>query len=180
MPKRNESDLIERAKTYEEAALSELYWRHAEAIFRYIHYRISDQIVAEDLVSEVFVRALEALPGYQDSGRPFVAWLYRIAHARVVDHYRRQQVRKAVPLDEHLLADEWTNPEQLIDKRVNEQQVRKALADLTDEQQQVISFRFMAQYSVAEVAQIMGKTEGAIKALQHRGLAALRRLLDKD
>lgn len=180
MPKSDESGLIERAKAYDKMAISELYQRHAEAVFRYIYYRVSDQTVAEDLVGEVFVRALEALPGYQDSGTPFVAWLYRIAHARVVDHYRRQKVRKVALLNDDLLADDQSSPEHSIDDQIDAQQIQQALAHLTEEQQQVISFRFIAQYSVAEVAQIMKKTEGAVKALQHRGLAALRHLLAKD
>ena len=174
----NESQLIERAKTYDAEALSELYRRHADAIFRYIFYRVGDRSVAEDLVGDVFVRALEGLSSYQDTGRPFEAWLYRIAHARVVDYYRRQKVRRATPLDEQVTADGSSDPDQLAVQRDDVRRVWEALARLTDEQQQVISLRFIAGYSTAEVAQALGKTEGAVKALQHRGLASLRRLLE--
>ncbi len=174
----SESQLIERAKTYDAQALSELYRRHADAIFRYVFYRVGDRSVAEDLVGDVFVRALEGLPSYQDTGSPFEAWLYRIAHARVVDHYRRQKVRRAAPLDEKLAADEGTDPDRLAAHQDDLRRVWEALALLTDEQQQVISLRFIAGYSTVEVAQALGKTEGAVKALQHRGLASLRRLLE--
>lgn len=173
-----ESRLIERAKAYDEEALSELYQRHADLIFRYIFYRVGDRAVAEDLVGDVFVRALEDLPAYQVTGVPFQAWLYRIAHARVVDHYRRQQVRRAAPLDEQLPAGEKADPDHLAGDRDEARRAWAALGHLTDEQQQVIALRFLAGFSLAEVARAIGKTEGAVKALQHRALASLRRLLE--
>jgi RNA polymerase sigma-70 factor (ECF subfamily) len=175
-----ESRLIERAKACDEEALGELYRRHANAIFRYVYYRVGDQAVAEDMVGDVFVRALEALPSYQDTGRPFEAWLYRIAHARVVDHYRRQSSRRVAPLDERLAADEETDPHQLAAFRDESCQAWAAVSRLTDDQQQVVSLRFIAGYSTAEVARLLGKTEGAVKALQHRALASLRRLLEVE
>ena len=176
----SESRLIERAKACDKEALGELYRRHANAIFRYVYYRVGDQAVAEELTGDVFVRALEALPSYQDTGRPFEAWLYRIAHARVVDHYRRQSRRNVEPLGEGLAADEETNPHQLAAFRDESRQAWEAVRRLTDDQQQVISLRFIAGYSTAEVAGILGKTEGAVKALQHRALASLRRLLETE
>jgi RNA polymerase sigma-70 factor (ECF subfamily) len=173
----SESHLIKKAKTYDTEALSELYRRHADAIFRYVYYRVGDQVVAEDLVGDVFVRMLEGLPSYQDTGRPFEAWLYRIAHARVVDHYRREKARRGTSVDEELAAGEEGNPDRLAAHRDDTRRVWEALVDLTDDQQQVISLRFLAGYSTAEVAKLLGKTEGAVKALQHRALASLRRLL---
>jgi len=155
-----------------------LYRRHADAVFRYVYYRVGDREVAEDLVGEVFVRALEGLPAYQDTGTPFEAWLYRIAHARVVDYYRRQKVRRAAPLDESLASSEEPDLSQLAAQRDDVRRVWNAVRHLTDDQQQVISLRFIAGYSTAEVASVMGKTEGAIRALQHRALASLRRLLE--
>ncbi len=174
----DESQLIKRAKSYDARALSDLYRRHADAVFRYVYYRVGDREVAEDLVGDVFVRALEGLPAYQDTGTPFEAWLYRIAHARVVDYYRRQKVRRAAPLDESLASGEETDLSHLAAQRDDVRRVWDALRHLTDDQQQVISLRFIAGYSTAEVASVMGKTEGAIRALQHRALASLRRLLE--
>jgi RNA polymerase sigma-70 factor (ECF subfamily) len=174
----SESHLIKKAKTYDTEALSELYRRHADAIFRYVYYRLGDEVVAEDLVGDVFVRMLEGLPSYQDTGRPFEAWLYRIAHARVVDHYRREKARRSTSVDEELAAGEEGDPDRLAAHRDDARRVWKALVDLTDDQQQVISLRFIAGYSTAEVAKLLGKTEGAVKALQHRALASLRRLLE--
>ena len=174
----DESQLIKRAKSYDAGALSDLYRRHADAVFRYVYYRVGDREVAEDLVGDVFVRALEGLPAYQDTGTPFEAWLYRIAHARVVDYYRRQKVRRAARLDESLASGEETDLSHLAAQRDDVRRVWDALRHLTDDQQQVISLRFIAGYSTAEVASVMDKTEGAIRALQHRALASLRRLLE--
>jgi RNA polymerase sigma-70 factor (ECF subfamily) len=176
----SESRLIERAKACDEEALGELYRRHADAIFRYVYFRVGDQAVAEDMLGDVFVRALEGLPSYQDTGRPFEAWLYRIAHARVVDHYRRQRSRNVAPLDEELAAGEEADPHQLAAFREESRQAWEAVNCLTEDQQQVISLRFIVGYSTAEVASLLGKTEGAVKALQHRALASLRRLLEVE
>lgn len=174
----SESHLIKRAQDYDSEALSELYRRHANAIFRYVYYRVGDREAAEDLVGDVFVRALESLPSYQDTGKPFEAWLYRIAHARVVDYYRRQTARQVAPLEERLTDSEEADPDHLAAHRDDVRRAWEALIHLTDDQQQVIALRFIAGYSVAEVAELLGKTESAVKALQHRALASLRRLLE--
>jgi RNA polymerase sigma-70 factor (ECF subfamily) len=175
-----EAGLIERAKAYDQAALSDLYQRHAERIFRYVYYRVGNRMVAEDLTGEVFVQALEALPAYEHTGAPFSAWLYRIAHARIVDYYRRQKIRRTTPLDDQLPANNKADPGQTIAEQDAAHRAWTALPYLTDEQQQVLSLRFIAGYSIAEIARTMDRTEGSVKALQHRGLAALRRLLEKD
>lgn len=180
MRKVDQSRLIERAKAYEEEAISELYHLYADTIFRYVYYRINERNVAEDLVSDVFVRMLQGLPSYQDTGAPFEAWLYRIAHARVVDYYRRQKVRQTVPLSEGVYAGELADPDYLAGNRDEAHRVFQTLTQLTEEQQQVISLRFIAGYSGEQIARALGKTEGAVKALQHRALAALRRLLEHE
>ena len=176
----SESQLIEKAKACDEEALSELYRRHANTVFRYVYYRVGDREVAEDLVGDVFVRALEGLPSYRHTGVPFEAWLYRIAQARVIDHYRRQAVRRVAPLDEQLPDGEETSPDRVAAQSDEVRRAWEALTRLTDEQQQVISLRFIAGRSTAEVAALLGKTEGAVKALQSRALASLRRLLEAE
>jgi RNA polymerase sigma-70 factor (ECF subfamily) len=176
----SESRLIERAKAYDAEALSELYHRHANAIFRYVYHRVGNQAVAEDMLSDVFVRALEGLPAYRDTGRPFEAWLYRIAQARVVDYYRQRSRRQITSLDERLAAGDEADPRMLAANRDDSRRAWEAVNRLTEEQQQVISMRFIAGYSTQEVASLLGKTEGAVKALQHRALASLRRLLEDN
>jgi RNA polymerase sigma-70 factor (ECF subfamily) len=173
-----ESHLIKKAKSYDAEALSELYRRHADTVFRYVFYRVGDRQAAEDLVGDVFVRALEGLSAYQDTGSPFEAWLYRIAHARVVDYYRRQESRRAASLDERLVANGESDLSQWVAQREDVRRIWDALRHLTDDQQLVISLRFIAGYSTAEVARVMGKNEGAIRALQYRALASLRRFLE--
>lgn len=174
----SESLLIERARDYDAQALAELYRRYAGAVFRYVYYRVGVPEVAEDLVADVFVRAIEGLPAYQDTGSPFKAWLYRIAHARLVDYYRREEVRRTMPLDEQIAASAKAGPDELAADRDEARRIWAALPQLTSEQQLVISMRFLAGFSTAEVAEVLEKTEGAIRALQHRALASLRRLLE--
>ncbi|HMO57965.1 MAG TPA: sigma-70 family RNA polymerase sigma factor [Roseiflexaceae bacterium] len=170
--------MIERARALEAEALNELYRRYADAVFRYIFYRINDTAAAEDLTGDVFVKAIEGLPSYQVTGKPFEAWLYSIAHARVIDYYRRQQVRRTTPLNEALAAGDGTNPDTLVVQRDDVRRVQAALKQITEEQQQVVLLRFINGHSLLEVAEILGRSEGAIKALQHRALAALRRVLE--
>jgi len=170
----DESDLIRRARQRDADAFSELYRRHVDRIYRYLLLRVNDDTVAEDLTSEVFVRALESLASYEDRGAPFAAWLYRIAKARVIDHWRRLQ-RTDVSL-------EASDLDVAIELPVGDVVAYKALAGalrhLTDEQQEVIILKFVEGLSIAEVAKITGRTEGAVKALQHRALATLARLMD--
>jgi RNA polymerase sigma-70 factor (ECF subfamily) len=176
----SESRLLARAQAYDADALTELYRRHADGLFRYIYFRIRDRAAAEDLVGDVFVKAIEDLPGYREIGRPFEAWLYAIARARVIDYYRRQSVRRTAVLNEHLLAAPEEQPDQQLIERDDAQRARAALDHLTEEQQQVVSLRFYVGRSLAEVAALMGKTEGSVKSLQHRALASLRRMLEHE
>jgi RNA polymerase sigma-70 factor (ECF subfamily) len=172
-----EAELIRRAKGLEEAALGELYRRHADDIFRYIYYRVGDENVAEDITSDVFVRMLQGLPNYTYRGAPFSAWLYRIAHARVVDHFRRQKVRDHLPLDERLPSTEQ-RPESAVELEEEHRTLLEAIGQLTEDQQQVLVLKFIEGFSNIEVATILGKTEGAVKSLQHRALASLQRILE--
>lgn len=177
MQEETERQLIERAKAYDEAALSTLYRRHADDIYRYIYYRVGNKEIADDLVGDVFINMLEGLSSYEYTGAPFEAWLYRIAHARVVDYYRRQEVRQTAPMDEQLPDDARINPDTLAGARDNFRRAWKAMQRLTNDQQHVLALRFFAGYSIAETAEVLDKSEGAVKALQYRALGTLRRLL---
>lgn len=177
MQEETERQLIERAKAYDEQALDKLYRRHADDIYRYIYYRVGDSSTAEDLVGDVFINMLEGLASYEYTGAPFESWLYRIAHARVVDHYRRQEVRQTTELDEGLAGDERVNPDTLAGSRDRFRRAWDAMQRLTNDQQHVLALRFFAGYSVAETAEVLGKTEGAVKSLQYRALVSIRRLL---
>jgi len=175
----DESLLIERAKRYDQKAISELYKRHVQDIYRYIYYRVGDVNVAEDLTAEVFLRALEGLAGFTYRGVPFSAWLYRIAHARVMDHFRQQARRELLPLDERLVAT-GKGPQATVEARLDCEELQSAIAQLTTDQQQVIILKFVEGLSNAEAARILGKTEGAVKALQHRALNSLQRTMRRE
>jgi RNA polymerase sigma-70 factor (ECF subfamily) len=173
----DEATLIARAKQFDRTAIAELYRRYVQRIYRYVYYRVGDESTAEDLTAEVFLRALESLETYSYRGVPFVAWLYRIAQARVADYHRRWARRgEALPLDERLVSEE-EGLATLAERRETYEGLYVALQQLTMEQQQVIALKFLAGLNNAEVAYVLNKTEGAVKALQHRALASLQRFL---
>lgn len=169
--------LVERAQGGEQEAYGELYERLAPQIYRYIYYRVGGNThLAEDLTEDVFLKLLEKLDRYEDRGLPFTAWLYRIAHNHVTDHFRRQASLAVVSIDEQWsLADERALG--TLDTALTSDILAKALRRLTDDQRQVIVLRFLEDRSIAETATILGKTEDGTKKAQMRGLAGLRRIL---
>jgi len=176
---KDELSLIERAKRYNRKAISELYKRHVQSIYRYIYYRVGDVNVAEDLTADVFLKALEGLEGFTYRGIPFSAWLYRIAHARVMDHFRKQARRELLPLDERLAAT-GKDLQATVEAQLYHEELQLAVAQLTTDQQQVIILKFVEGLSNAEVARILGKSEGAVKSLQHRALSSLQRIMRRE
>jgi RNA polymerase sigma-70 factor (ECF subfamily) len=174
----DEAQLIQRARQGDLAAVSELYNLHVDRIYQYVRYRTGDDQTAEDVTAEVFLRAIESLGSYNDQGAPFVAWLYRIAHARIIDYWRSSKRQQTAPLDDPLLQDGLVAADDAIDIDILQHQLlRSALQQLTDDQQNVIILKYSQGLSNAEVALVLGKTEGAIKALQRRALESLARIL---
>lgn len=173
---RDERFVIQCAQTGDADAIAELYRRHAPAIFRYVSFRMNDQAVAEDLTGDVFLEMVQALHRYTERGAPFAAWLFRIAHDRVMDHHRRQARRPTVPLSDSL-SDEAPSPEAQAAHQAEAFGLQAAMSGLTDEQRTVLQLRFLEDHSVEMTARIMRKTPGAIKALQHRALSRLGRRL---
>jgi RNA polymerase sigma-70 factor (ECF subfamily) len=173
-----EAVLVKHAVTGAADAFGELYQLYLDSIYRYIYYRTGDTSDAEDLTEQVFLKAWEALPGYKRRGNPFTSWLYRIAHNIVIDHHRRQKTAVSMALTEEvdLVSEEPTSLEQVI-KAEEAAALAAAIAQLPDEQQQVIVLRFIEGWKHAEVAHIIGKSEGACRIIQHRALTALNRLL---
>ena len=177
--KTGESQLLKRAKSFDEAALAELYDRYAPKAYAYIYRRVSDPVVAEDLTSDLFLRVVRAILNEHTWKTSFQAWLYRIAHNLVVDHYRRQPDSPAVPLDESLITAQG-NPVTLAEASMDSEQLRAALFLLTPEQQEVLALRFGEGLTAREVGEILDKSTGAVEALQRRGIAALKRILAGD
>ena len=175
---RGEARLIQRAQQGDRQAQGELYERHVDPIYRYVRTRVRDDAVAEDLTAEVFIKALEGLSEYEARGYPFQAWLYRIARARTVDYWRRQERRREVALEE-TLPTEGSHPEELVEMQDQWGRAMDLVAQLTDDQQDVLILRFIGELTLSEVAEALGKTTGSVKSLQHRALASLARLLDE-
>ena len=168
---KDEARLIQRAREGDPAAFAEIYDRHQPAIYRYIFYRVSDVATAEDLTSEVFVRLVEKSHHLAYRGRPLLAWLYTIARNLVTDYHRRGGRATMLPLDERLVAS-TTNPEEAPERALTQQRLAAAIAHLTEDQRQVILIKFFEGLANETVARTLGKSIGAVKALQHRGLAA--------
>ena len=173
----DEHALLERAKKCDAAALGELYDRYAGKIFAYILYRVGNEELAEDLTANVFIKMLKAIRSSKAWEHSFSGWLYRIAHNAVVDYFRRNDYDKNLPLDERLVAATG-DPLSAVEHTMTAESIRKALFCLTDEQQLVIVLKFFQGLSNLQAAEAMGKTEGAIKSLQYRALASLRRHLE--
>lgn len=173
----DEETLVRRARERDEEAFARLYEEYFDRIFRYIAVRIGDRIEAEDMTQQVFINALRAISSYQMKGIPFSAWLFRIAHNQVVDYLRKKQKRATVPLNEDLLVSSGRNPQQIAEQNLDIEQLVSATKRLTDAQREVISLRFAGELSIRQVANIMGKSQGAIKALQHSAIVALRKVL---
>lgn len=171
--------VIERAREGDAGALTELYEQHYESIWNYFVYRVGDRALAEDLTSEVFVRMVRYLAGYRLSGRPFLAWLYTIARNLLIDERRKGGQATLEPLEEGLCSDN-PGPQAWVDGRLRVRQLASALQSLTETQRQVIIGRFIEERSISEVATLLHRSEGSVKALQHRGLAALRRAFERD
>jgi len=173
-----DSELVIRAKAGDQGAFTAIYERYSAAIYRYIYFRVGEAELAEDLQAEVFLRMLEGMERYEDRGWPISAWLYRIAHDRTVDTMRRRRNRQHVPLE--AWSGTCDGPDSMVDVRLDHEELNRVLNDLTDEQRQVIRLRFMADMSVQEVAEKLGRTEGSVKALQHRGIQSLARRLSAN
>jgi RNA polymerase sigma-70 factor (ECF subfamily) len=174
-----EALLLERAKEYDLVALGEIYDTYSIKIYNYVYRRLGDVHLAEDITADVFVRMLEALQHKKFAKICLSAWLYRIAHNLIVDHFRRTSREELFSLDEQLMAASL-NTADAVKRRLAQQQLRAAISRLPETQQQVIMLKFVEGLSNAEVAQVLGKTNGAVKALQHRALASLRRILEEQ
>lgn len=175
----SEESLIARAQQGDAEAVVQLYEAHAPAVFRYIYFRVRHRQVAEDITADVFVRMVEALPTFEYRGRPFAAWLFRVAHDRVVDHHRRAALRRSEALPDTLV-DAGADTEAAATAIQVTADLLDRLAELTDEQQAVLQLRFIEGYSLEQTAALLGKTQGAVKGLQHRALRQLARWLNRE
>jgi RNA polymerase sigma-70 factor (ECF subfamily) len=171
-------DLVRRVRAQDPHAFDELYSRYSPRVFGYLFQRLNgDAEEAEDLTADVFAKVYEKIDGFQPQGAPLSAWVFRIAHNRLIDSVRRRPRQTLIALDD---APEITSGPVFagIDQQVALDQIKLGLTRLTNEQRQVVVLRFLEGKSLAETAEIVRRNEDAVKKLQARGLASLRRGLE--
>ncbi len=169
--------LVERAQAGDRRALEELYLLHFDRIYSYLHMSVGNRHDAEDLTTQTFLKMLESIARFRWRAAPFSAWLFRIAHNLAMDHFRgtrRWQPEEDVP--EPPGSEEASAEDQAM-YEIGRQSMLELIEKLSTEQQQVLTLKFVFNFPNAEVATILGKTEGAIKSLQHRALVSLQKQL---
>jgi RNA polymerase sigma-70 factor (ECF subfamily) len=175
----SEPNLIARARQGESQAWAEIYEEFFGKIYRFIFFKIGSQEEAEDLSSRVFLKAIESVGSFRWRGVPLSAWLFRIASNLVIDHHRRAASQRRY-IEQAPEPDPLPSAEEEAVKAVERDEVRRAVAQLTTAQQEVINLRFGAELSTAETAQAMKKSLAAVKALQHSALGNLRKIMSTE
>ena len=172
-------ELVARAQKGDRDALEELYLIHFDRIYSYLHVSVGNRHDAEDLTTQTFLRMLESIGKFRWQSAPFSAWLFRIAHNLAMDHFRatrRWQPEEEVPEPD---PDESTSAETGALESIGRKSMLELIEELSPEQQQVLTLKFVFNFPNAEAATILGKTEGAIKSLQHRALVSLQKQLQR-
>jgi RNA polymerase sigma-70 factor (ECF subfamily) len=167
--------LVERGQKGDRGALEELYLIHFDRIYGYLHVSVGNRHDAEDLTTQTFLKMLEKIGTFRWRSAPFSAWLFRIAHNLAMDHFRsrrRWQPEEEVPEPR---GEEEPSAEAAAMHTIGRESLARLIEDLSPEQQQVLTLKFVFNFPNAEVAAILGKTEGAVKSLQHRALASLQK-----
>ncbi len=173
--------IVGRAQDGDGEAFGELYDRYVGLVFRYVYYRVGDRSLAEDFTSETFLRALRRIATYTWQGRDFGAWLVTIARNLMADHFKSSRFRLEVTTDDLADADRREEgPERSVVSSMMNEDLLAAVKELGAEQQECIVLRFLQGLSVAETAQVMGKNDGAIKAMQYRAIRTLARKVPRD
>ena len=176
----DEVQIVQRAQAGDRDAFAALHDRYRQAIYTYLYYRVNDRDAADDLTAEVFVRMVEKIDRYRPRGKPFIAWLYTIARNLLTDYYRKQgRDAENLPLEDLPLASSH-NPGAEAERSLTAECLGRAIRQLTEDQRLVIIGKFIEGRSNAEIARILEKTEGSVKSLQHRALAALKRVIERE
>jgi RNA polymerase sigma-70 factor, ECF subfamily len=175
----NEEETLARASKGDRDAFGQLYERYMERIFNYVYYRTGNTHDAEDLTARVFQRAMNHIKNYTDRGVPFSAWLYRIAHNLVANWHRDRSRKQEIPLDDMpILPSKGDHPEKNLVRSQEQDALLRMIRKLPGERQNLLILKFVENMSNAEIGQIMGRSEGAVKSLYHRTLLALRDQLE--
>jgi RNA polymerase sigma-70 factor (ECF subfamily) len=175
--KQEERELIRRAKECDPSAFARIFEYYYQDVYNYIYHKVANVHLAEDLTSDVFLKVLESIDSFSFRGVPLAMWLLRIARNLMVDYFRGQPKSSDFPIKEDLLPAE-VGPSDIFERKLTRQQLVRAFSDLTEDQQDVIILKFVDGLTNTEVGQVLGKSEGAIKSLQHRALVSLNRVLE--
>jgi len=173
-------ELVARAQQGDREALEELYLLHFDRIYSYLHMSVGNRHDAEDLTTQTFLKMLEAIGRFRWQSAPFSAWLFRIAHNLAMDHFRasrRWQPEEEVP--EPPDAEEASAEDEAMHS-IGRQSMLELIENLSADQQQVLTLKFVFNFSNGEAASILGKSEGAVKSLQHRALVSLQKQITRD
>jgi RNA polymerase sigma-70 factor, ECF subfamily len=176
-PRVDVRELVARAQDGEPEALEDLYLLHFDRVYSYLQMTVGNRHDAEDLTTQTFVKMLESIERFEWRKAPFSAWLFRIAHNLAVDHFRshrRWQPEEEPP--EPLDADRRSAEDEAMHS-IGRRSMLEMIEDLSEDQQQVLTLKFVFNFSNGEAATVLGKSEGAVKSLQHRALASLQRQL---
>ena len=175
----HEEDVLRRASQGDRDAFGQLYERYVERIFNYVYYRTGNPHDAEDLTARVFQRAMNHIRNYTDRGVQFSAWLYRIAHNLVANWHRDRSRKQEIPIDDlPILPTKGDHPEKNLVHSQEQESLLKMIRKLPPERQNLLILKFVENMSNAEIGEIMGRSEGAVKSLYHRTLLALRDQLE--
>ena len=169
--------LVKRAASGDSEAFGELYSIYFDRIYRYVVYQVRDKMTAEDVTEEAFVKAWKAIGSCKGKEKTFSSWLYRIAHNQVIDNLRKQRKHLFTEMEDLAEVGSYEPKEQ---ERLEHQEILDAISDLPSNQKQVIILRFIEGLANQEVAQILGKRQGAVRMLQTRALASLRQILSDE
>lgn len=174
-----DDQLIIECQNGESEAFGELYQRYLPPVYRFISARLNDRQDAEDLAEEVFIRVWRSIASYEDQGVPFISYLFRVARNAIIDHYRstgRKGYQESI--EGQVLQDPHADPSDIAMTNLENQEIRQILDQLRDDYRMVLVLRFLSELSPEEVAQVMGRSTGAVRVLQHRALISLRDLLE--
>jgi RNA polymerase sigma-70 factor, ECF subfamily len=175
-----EEKYVKKAIKGDESAFGELYTAYSDSIYRFVYLRVEDQQTAEDISANVFLKAWEKLEAYQPRGVPFRAWLFRIARNAVIDHYRTR--KEVAPLEAvvNTFDESVLSVSENVSTRIEAQKVLREMEQLTEDQRNVLTLKLVHGLDTQEVAKALGKRQGAVRALQMRGLQALAKLLESE
>jgi len=178
-PEQEDALLIEKARNGDVDAFGELYDRYAASIFRFVYSQTTHRLDAEDITADVFFRAWQSLPRYKDQGFSFSPYLFRIARNALIDSRRKRTVTKEISEDEMMKIPDKiaAEPSTLLSTKTQHNELVRVLSQLREDYRTVLILRFFNDLSPEEISEVMGRSVGAVRVLQHRALSSLRKLI---